>query len=185
MKKFLLPVFMAFIFAGCVSSSPEGYTLSVSPQTLQENVAKEFPIQKDLAVGSIKLQEPKIGLKEGSDRMQTAINFTYKPPFLSAQTGTIDLSGQIKYDKKRSAFYLLKPEVDELKFNETSLTTKIFTSIKSLNKGVMQKVIDGVFQQFPIYKLAPNTLSGKLLQKTVKDAKIKNGQLLITFGMPE
>ena len=186
MKKILLPFLLAFILIGCAKDGriPQTYTISISPQTLQENIEKEFPINKELSVGSIKLLKPKIGIKKGSDRVNSAIGFSYKPPFFSAQRGIIDVSGKIKYDKNKSAFYLLKPEVNELKFNDNSLSSSLLNKMTAVNKKVMQQIIDGIFQQFPIYKLSPKTLSGKFLQKTVKKAEIKNGQLFITFGMP-
>ena len=185
MKKFLLPILLAFMLLGCAKDGqiPTTYTMEISPQTLQNNIAEQFPIEKELSVGKIKLLSPKIGLKEGSDRMQTAISFSYKPPFFSAQKGTIDLSGKIKYNQKSSAFFLQEPMVHEIKFNNTSLSGALLNKITAVNKKVMQQIINGVFQQFPIHRLTPQTLSGKFLQKTVKKAEVKNGKLLITFGL--
>ena len=180
MKKFLLPFFVVLLFLGCSASNPN-YTMEISPAMLQSNVAKQFPLERELTVGKLKLEEPKIGLREGSDRMETGINFSYKPPIFSAQTGKVNISGKIFFNKEKKAFYLLEPKVDKLQFNNTSIPSMVSNNVK----GIMGSVINEVFKQFPIYSLTPDTISGKILQKTVKNAEVKNGKLLVTFGVPE
>jgi len=180
MRKILFSFLIVSIFFGCATLSPN-YTMEISPLMIQNNIAKQFPVKKRYTLGILELQEPIVGLKEGSDRMQTGINFAYKPQFFSSLTGKINISGKIFYNKEKKAFYLLEPKIDKLQFNNTSIPSLISNDLK----GIMGGVVNAIFKEFPVYELTSETLSSRIMQKTVKNAQVKDGKLLVTFGVPE
>ncbi len=183
MKKYLFGLFVAFLVSGCVSATKEGLTLSITPQTMQQNIAKEFPIKRELKVGKLELQDPKVGLKEGSDKVETGMTFIYKSPIplIPELKGTIDLAGNILYNRDKGSFYLQNPEVKKLSFNNQTLEKYVPNNLKM----ILGSIANEIFKKYPIYKLSADSLQGKFLQSTVKKAEVKNGVLEITFGMPE
>jgi len=163
---------------GCSLTDPS-YTMKISADTIQKNITSSFPVSKDLSVGKITLVDPKVMLKNNSDRMVTGLGFAYKPPFFDAIKGTLNISGNINYNKDKKAFFLVNPKIDDMKFNNSSLSSMMPSSVKNSFDGIVSEV----FKKYPVYTFNSKNMKNKLMQQSLKKTTIKDGKLLVTFGL--
>ena len=180
MKKLVVLIFsfLVLFFSGCASGlgfSPNGYTMAISPSMLTSSIQKQFPQKKKFDYGSVELRDPDLGFVKGSDELNVGIAFGLSNPLIPTQNGSVKLSGGIDFDPKSGQFFLKDPKINELKFNNSSLTSLLPSDVKSILKVVVSEIL----KQTPIYKLDKNSFTGML----VKDVKIDNGKLLVTFGL--
>jgi len=169
-------LFISTIFISC---SKSGYTMNISQAKLQENIQKSFPLKKDLAIGTLHLNKPILKLDEKINKIITGLDFAYKPPFFPKQSGLVSLSGAVKYDKEKAAFFLQNPQIEQIKFNNTSLGKVVPDSLKN----VLRSFVNELFLKYPIYKISDDSLKGKLYKNTLKKVEVKNGNLQLTLGL--
>ncbi len=183
----LIKLIFSFLLVLCFSAcslnkanlTNPSYTMKVSASQIQENMQKSFPIKQNVVVGSISLINPQIVLNKKTNKMQTGLTFSYKPPFFSAQSGTIDLSGGIHYNKQNKSFYMLNPSIDNMKHNNSAMAFGMPDNMKSM----MSSLVNEVFKKYPVYELKSNSISEKIIQKTLKSVKIDDGNMLLKFGI--
>jgi len=174
--KYLLIATFMLLLSGCTKPS---YTMKISANTLEKNMIGQFPIKKDLSIGKISLTNPKVSLKNTKNKMVTGLNFAYKPPFFKEQKGKLYLSGKIKYDKNKRAFYLIQPEINSMEFNNKSLASMLPSNIKN----ILNTIVAEIFKQYPVYKIKSDDMKAKIIKRSLKKTDIKNGNLELTFGL--
>jgi hypothetical protein len=176
--KYTILAIFAIALVGCSLTNPS-YTMKISANTIQKNITSSFPVSKDLSVGKITLVDPKVMLKNNSDRMVTGLGFSYKPPFFDSIKGNLHISGNINYNKDKKAFFLVNPKIDDMKFNNSSLASMMPSNIKN----TLDSVVAEVFKKYPVYTLNSKNMKNKLMQQSLKKTTIKDGKLLVTFGL--
>jgi len=178
-KSLLLIIFISSFFSACSFSDPT-YTLKLSSKDLQKNMEENFPIKRSVMFGSVSMVDPKIKLKEDSNRINTGLTFVYAAPFFTAQRGHIEISGKIYYKSNNKAFYVLNPKVEEMKYKDAAMSKMIPEPLVEM----MSKMISEIFSQYAIYEVKGNSLKAKIFEKTLRKAEVKDGQLQLTFGIP-
>jgi len=178
-KSLSLIIFITFFFSACSFSDPT-YTLKLSSNDLQKSMNKNFPIKKNIMFGIISLKNPIIKLEENSNRINTALTFSYAPPFFTAQSGYLEVSGKIHYRKKQNAFYILNPKIEEMKYKDAAMSQMVPEQMQEM----MSKMISEVFLNYPIYHVKGDSMKGEIFKKTLRKAEVKDGQLQMTFGIP-
>jgi len=167
------------ITIGFMACSSTNYTVKISQDKLQKDIAKRFPVKQNVMIGTMSLNSPIIKLAKNKNEIVTGLNFEYKPPFFSKQSGLIEVGGTINYNKENSSFYLQNPSIKDMKFNNSSLTSMVPSTLKDMMAGFLNQV----FSKYPIYKIKDDSLKGKLYKKALKKIEVKNGNLELTLGL--
>ncbi len=176
MKKILLLNLILTIFLfSCAQKSLTSYTVEIPSSAINKYLQKEFPVKKDLPVGEIIVKDPQANIENNENRLKLGSTISLKVPFIPEQTGKIYISGNIAFDQQKKELYLIDPKLENLSFNNQSLTKYLPSNIKN----VLSQAITDIFKQIPIYKINDKSISGKF----IKDIRIENGKLLLTFGL--
>jgi hypothetical protein len=175
-KNIIFVLFISLLFSACSMSN---YTVDISQSELQEHINKKFPIEQNIMFGELSLANPKIKLDDVKHRLIVGFDFEYKMPFFSKQSAYMEASGNLSYDKNKSAFYLKKPEIENIKYQNASLKKVVPDSMKNM----MNTFISEFFSKQEIYKIKDDSLKSKLYKKTLKKVDIRDGNLQLTLGL--
>ena len=177
MKKLYLSFILPLIFAiSCVKKeSLTSYSIEITPNMIDNYLKKEFPIEKKLKIGKLILKDPEAQVEQKEDKIRIGTTVVLKLPFVSKQTGKVYISGKVAFNQKTKELFLVNPSIDKLTLNNSNL----LKYLPSEGKQILSNVIKEILSQVPIYKVDDSSITGKL----VKDIKIQNGKLLITFGL--
>ena len=155
--------------------SPAGMTVSVPASKITESLQREFPVKQKTAYGTVTLSDPKAFIQKGSDRLTAGATVQFSNPLIAEQKGSVYVSGKPRFDANSGNIYLDAPKIEKLDFNGYSLGAFVTPEIMRQ----VQPYIDMLFQRIPVYRLNRNTLRNSF----VKDVKVADGNLLVTFGI--
>ncbi len=177
MKKIYFLLILPLVFAiSCVrQESLTSYSVEITPNMIDNYLKKEFPIEKKLKIGKLILKDPEAQIEQKEDKVKLGTTIVLKLPFVSKQTGKVYISGKVAFNQKTKELYLVNPSIEKLVLNNSN----ILKYLPSEGKQMISDVVKEVLSQVPIYKVDDKSITGKL----VKDIKIQNGKLLITFGL--
>lgn len=175
-KKAYIFTILSFIllFSGCIKKfGTDGLTLRIDESELNKP-SKYFPINQNFVFANIDIKQPNIFISD-TNRLNANMNINLAAIFIPSANGTFTLSGNPYFDKEKSAIFLRDIQIEELKFSNMNID-KNFTDLVFSN---MKPVIDTMFSNIPIYKIDKSSFKGSF----VKDVKIEDSQLLVTFGL--
>lgn len=170
--------FLSSIFflsaCGIKNINKDGLTLAIASNELNKSL-RGFPINKNLVLANVEIQKPNLFIKKGTQRISASMGTNISAIMLPKIKGTFELSGVPYFHKESSAIYLKDVNIDKLNLPNLGIEENFVKMILSN----MSPVIDTIFKNIPIYKIDKNSFKGRF----VKDIKIKNEELLVTFGL--
>lgn len=176
MKKKVLLLLLTLFFSGCVHSiNQQGLTIRVPASQITQSLEQQFPVSQNFQYGKVTLQNPKALLHSGSDRVQAGTTISFSNALIPTQSGSLMISGKPIFDAKTGAVYLTQPNIDKLEFNGY----KLASFMQGPLKDAIMPLINEVFKTRPIYRLNQNSLQSAF----VKNIRVSNGELLLTFGL--
>uniref|UniRef100_UPI0040473BDF DUF1439 domain-containing protein n=1 Tax=Aliarcobacter sp. TaxID=2321116 RepID=UPI0040473BDF len=165
---------LILLFSGCIKKlDKDGLTLKIDESELNKS-SKKFPMKKDFIFANIQIEKPHIFINN-KDRINANINLNLSTIFIPSTNGVFTLSGNPYFDKEKSAIFLKDIQMEELKFSNINID-KNFTNMLVSN---MKPVLDNIFTNIPIYEIDKSSFKGSF----VKDIKIEDSELLVTFGL--
>ena len=156
------------------------YTITLDEDQLQAAIDKKLPYEKKFAfIFLLSVRSTEVSLIEGTDRIGavTDLDLNIKlgdnPKNLG---GSIQSETGIRYDQEQFCFYLLSPEIQEVKIE--GVPEKYTKPVSSGTKKIMQAYITDV----PVYRIKDDTLKMQLAKAVLKKAAVRNGKLELTLG---
>ena len=180
MKKiFLLLVLVIMAAAGYFGWQfvQKGFSIDITQEQIQAQLTPKFPIQKNILLANITLSDPKVTLKESSDRVFIGANVAVTVPTQPKASGATTLSGKVVYAPEQGAFVLSDMRVEELKV--PGVSSQILEKASALISEVGAQVLN----RFPIYTLDPNDRTQKLAKSVLKSVNVVNGKLRVSLGI--
>ena len=172
-RRCLLAVTVAFTAALTACSLTDGkFTLDFSAKQIQEAIAQKFPAENcPLPITCIKLQNPKVTLAEGSDRLTLSFDATVS---LLGQptTGTAVVSAKPRYQAATGEIFL-----DDSKI-ETVALAKVPTEVTNLVVQYGSVLARQSLERTPIYNFK-NAQTAKLARMSIADVKVVDGKLRV------
>ena len=175
--KFLFSfIILGFLFSGCVHNlNKEGLVVSINEKQLSEAFDESFPLKKDFVFGTIVVEEPTIIIPKKAQRIKAFINLDFQTMFTQKIIGDFIISGEPIFDKKTASNFLKNVEIESLKFTKLNLGHAFSKTFLTSLSPMMNKI----FKYYPIYKIPKESFQGTF----VKNIKIENSKLLITYGI--
>ncbi|NPA51308.1 MAG: DUF1439 domain-containing protein [Aquificae bacterium] len=175
MKKFIvfIMVFPFFFFSCVKKENLTSYTVELSPNMINSFLEKEFPVEEKLTIGKLILRDPQADIQK--DKIYLGTTVALDLPLIQEISGRAYISGSLYFDRESKALYLKNPSIEKLIFNDKDFLRYIPPSSKDILFDSIKKIISSI----PIYRFENNSLSEKL----IKDIKVQNGKLLVTFGL--
>ena len=171
----ILVLFSLLFFTACIKKfDSDGLTLKIEENELN-NFSQQFPIRQNFVFANIELLKPHLFIKEGTNKLSANINLNISAILVPNSNGTLTFSGTPYFDKKKSAIFLKDIELDELKMTNVNIDKTILNTIVANAKPL----VDNIFNTIPVYKIDKSSFKGSF----VKDVKIEDSELLVTFGL--
>ncbi len=173
-KGIFLLLLLSFI-GGCIKAGKEGITIALTPNQIDSFLKKQFPIKEELKLGTLYLKDPNVASIDEKGKINIGLAFDYKVSFFPAINGNFLVAGGLKYNPEKMAIFLKEPQIKDFQL----LGKKIPSLLSSETKNIISGVVSAVFETVPIYRFDKKSIYGRF----VKDIKVKNGKIYITFGL--
>ena len=149
-------------------------TLDFSAQQIQEAIAPKFPAENcPLPITCIKLQNPKVTLADGSDRLtmtfDTAVSLLGQPT-----TGTAVVSAKPRYQASTGEIYLDDSRIENLVFQ--GVQAKVLDAITQYGSVVAKQSLE----RTPIYSFK-NAQADKIAKMGIADVRVVRGKLRVAL----
>ncbi len=176
LKLFVVVSLFSLFFTGCIHQvNKQGLTMSLSSNQLSQSFESSFPLKKDFVFGSISINSPKILIHKDSKRINAGIDLDFKTMFTQKIAGNFSISGKPLFNKQSKSIFLHNVKIENLKFENLKLGDAFSkTFLNSLNP-----MVNKIFKKYQIYKIPKESFQGSF----VKDVKIEDSKLLITYGI--
>jgi hypothetical protein len=164
-------VLAAALLEGCASFAH----VDIDQAELQSRIAARFPTHHcKLLIACVDLSDPVVLLQEGDDhiRFTTAVKVVLGT---QERTGRIGLSGRPRY----------VPDAGQLFLDDVQITTLELSGVpEAYVELVRARGADAArqaLQSRPVYTLDGHSAKGALARRAVRDVKVVNGRLRISF----
>jgi len=174
-KNWLLLGLMTLGLSGCVGVAPDGkgYTINVPMNMINSTIGQNFPQSQQTNYGTLMIEKPNVLGRAGSDKLGVWTSFTFSNMLMpQGIKGAVSLSSGVRYNSNDRGLYLANPMIDELKFQNFSLSQYLTPQIKNL-------IGDAIAQQLrakPIYRM--NTGAS-----FVRNVGVQDGNVVVTVGL--
>jgi hypothetical protein len=167
------------MFTACVGVDPQGrgYSVAIPMGMINSTLANQFPVQEKRTFGTVEIADPSILGQQGSDKLNIGTSFNFTNMLLpNGIQGTLQLASGVRFDPKTQNLYLSNPMVEELKFQDFSLS-KYLTAQMRNSLGLL---ISETIAKRPIYNIKK---AGMVGSGFVRGIDVRNGQIFLTFGL--
>jgi hypothetical protein len=162
----------------CIACGRDTIVVNLTQQEIQERLSTRFPLQRSLVLINLTLRDPKVVLREGSDRVTTELTADVAGP-LGTLTGNVVVSGVPFYDATRKAFFLNDPALDSLRV--PGLTADLETQTRQLVEAVAKPTL----RELPVYELTGKDAKEVTAQYALREVRVKDGKLQAVLGLPK
>ena len=142
-------------------------------------VAKSFPVTMTKYMAEVTLGDPKIILKDGSDRIFASLDVSIQLPVVPPRRGRVTLSGVPEYRRADKAFYLKDSRIEKLEL------PGLPAAQAELAKPPVQAVAQSVLSTTPVYRLSERDAIEAVAGRVLTGAAVKHGMLSLTLGLPD
>lgn len=175
-------VFIIFLtLFGYTYFSEKRYIFTLSESQLQEKLSERLPITKTyLFIIQITLDNPRIHLQDGSDRVHAGLDIALNIRVSGAGQplkGGMDISGSIAYRPQEGAFYLTDPIVEKLAVQ--GIPEKYLGKVQH----ALHTALLDYYTQRPIYTLQSSNMQQAAAKLLLQDVAIHNQKIIFTLGL--
>ncbi len=174
MKKLFLSITLLMLSNIALSLS---YTMEITEKDLQKKVQAFMPLTQKNNLISVTVKNPVIDIMKDSNKvgLSSAIDATALGGIQGS--GTIDVAGNIIYNKEQGAFFLQNIEVMDFK------SAKINDNYKDVVKVLAKELLNSALKAHPIYQFDTSKTEGQIAKSSFKSIKIKDEKLLLKMGL--
>ncbi len=169
-------ILLVFLFSGCVGNlSKDGLVLRVSEYELSQSFEKSFPFEKSLVFGSLILHKPTIKMHKIKNSVKVSISLGLKTLFTNPIKGSFTINGEPEFRKDHASIYLKNVKIENFHFGKLEMSEQFSKTLIT----TMEPLVNKIFKQYPIYNVPKDSILGSF----IKDIKIGNSKLLVTYGI--
>lgn len=176
-------LFILLLVAGAVAGlyflKDKELEISLTEAGLRGKIEEAFPIEESyLLIVRLRLSDPEVELEEGSDRIAYQMRATVSVAGHEFG-GSARVSGEIRFEADEREFYLVDSRLEDLDID------RVPAEYREPLRGVANLATREVFEKNPIYVLDEEFL-GKLGEAiTVRQVKVVDGKVRISFGLAD
>lgn len=165
---------LALSSCGYLGSIASGH-LDIEQAELQARIAPRFPVRNcKIVIACLDISNPVVVLKEGEDRIGLDADVRLLLG-TRERTGRIGLSGRPRYVQNDGQLFL-----DDLQITTLELAgfPAEYAELVKANGAVLARQ---AMQSHPVYTVDTNTAKGAFAKQAVRDVKVVNGKLRVSF----
>lgn len=157
------------------------FVFRFSEPQLREKLDDRLPwSERYFFIFEVKLDNPRIDLIEGSDRVAGGVDATLNIVVndnLRPLSGAVDLSGTVDYVREEGAFYLADPVVENVKI------AGIPPRYANRANDAISSALGAFYKSRPIYTLAGTDASKQAARLLLNDVVVENEHLVVTLTL--
>jgi hypothetical protein len=153
-------------------------TLVLERADIEERLRAKFPIVKEKFLSTVTLDDPRLVLPEGSDRIGIDTRVRTKVPLLPEYTGRVAATGRLSYRREEKAFYLEDPTIDQLEI--AGLMPEHVEKVRAPIESVARSVLG----QFPVYEFRSRNLKEVTAEHVLRSVAVRNGRVHAELALP-
>jgi len=154
------------------------YTVSLTQQQLQDEVARKFPFDQKLLFITVTYSNPQIVLESSSDRVGFALDIEAKLSGNQSVKGHAGGDWNLRYEPEEGALYFDDPKIDRIDIGGLS------PSAQEQIARVAKPLVEAYLKRVPVYRLKPGDLRQQVAKAVIKSVNVKKGRLIIVIGLP-
>ena len=157
------------------------YEVRLTEAELRDKLSARFPLTKSyLLLLQVTLQQPRIALHDGSERIElgvdTAINVHVDKQQLPLG-GSIDVETGIRYEPGTGQFFLSDPAITRL--DVQGIPAKYTATVRELVRSELGRQ----FARYPVYTLRLDNVKTATALLVLRRVQIDHGVLVLTLGI--
>jgi hypothetical protein len=180
MKKsqlFVLAGIFALSLAALFLLSRQTYVVELSQEQLQDKLEKGFPLKKGVLVFNLELTDPKVTLRDGSDRIHFSVNVGTNIRIDGVTPrGTAAVATRLRYVPDRGEFYMSDPDA------VLDLESMTGENLEKINE-IANVLLKEFSAQRPLYRLEESDLKENVARAVLRDVRVEGGVLKIHLGL--
>jgi Protein of unknown function (DUF1439) len=157
------------------------YVFRFTEAQLHQALAERLPIEKSyFVIFLITLDNPRIKLVEGSDRVNAGLDITFNVRLSDEPAplgGSIDASGGIRYDASEGQFFMTDPKVERLEVEG------IPEQYSSRVAGALTSALGEYYSAHPIYTLDGSDAKQAAARLVLRSVVVERQELVVTLGI--
>ena len=157
------------------------YVLRFSETELQAKLDERLPLHKSyLIIFEVVLDNPRVALIEGSDRVNAGLDITLNIRIGSEPLplgGSIYFSGGVQYAPGSGQFFLTDPVIESL--GVQGVPDAYVVRVRE----ILTKAIDTYFATRPIYTLKRSDTRQAAARMILKGVVVRDNELVVTIGI--
>ena len=184
MPKPLLAALIFIVIAGIgayVYFQGKEYEVRITQAELQEKLAARMPLRRTyLFIFEVVLDEPRLQLLEGSDRVNAGLDVTLNIRLNDEPLpvgGGLDVSGGVRYEPSQGQFFLTEPAIENL--NVQGIPAKYTDKVHR----VLTKAVGEYYADRPIYTLDSSAATTAVARLLLKSVVVEDQVLIVTLGI--
>jgi hypothetical protein len=153
------------------------FTRELTASELQTQLAGQFPRHEQTPFMTVTLYDPRIILKDKSDRigLEISIATTSLGNVSGKARGVMD--GKLHYESKTGEFFLLRPQMQHL--HVAGVPEQYQGDIQILVETIARETLS----QIPVYTLNEDVPNEALARSFLKSVAVRNGKLILELGL--
>ena len=163
--------------------SDNSLTLRFSENDLRERLDRQLPFSKNyLLVFNVTLDNPRIDLIDGSDRIAGGVDAILNVKFGGSETpvgGALDISGGVRYEAAAGEFFLTDPIIENVHIQG------IPSSIANRANKALSLALEEFYRDRPIYRLSETELNEQAARLILRDVVVEDETLVVTLGLKD
>ena len=161
--------------------SGRDYVFRFSEDDLREKLDARLPYEgRHLFIFDVTLDDPRIDLVNGTDRVAGGVDVTVKVNVAGRElslAGAADMSGGVRYDAEARAFFVTDPVVEALRL------PGVPESYANRANAAISAALADFYDARPIYVLEADTAAKSAAHLLLKDVSVKDEHLVVTLGL--
>jgi hypothetical protein len=166
------------LVGGLVLLSTMTYEVVIPQSKIQEELDKKFPIEQSaMFVINIKLQDPKVILDDGAERIRFRMNVDISSPIQDDAQGTAEISGKIRYARETGEFFFTDAKIDKIEVDGAA--GDLIEKFDSMASDALRDFLENQ----PLYTLDTNDFRQAIFKATLKEIKIRDQSVILRMGL--
>lgn len=172
-----LPALLALLLLVSCATLLGPRQVTIPVERLQAALENRFPFNnRYLELLDIRVSNPRVALQPDTNRILTSMDASVAPPFLErAWSGSLAISGQLRYDPVRNALVLAAPRVEN--FQLQGLDPAYADQVRRVGSLLAEQMLDGV----TLYTFRPDQLRHAGTAFVPSEITARRGGLVVTF----
>ena len=172
MKRWLLAIVLLMSW-----QQAQAYTLEISAEELQAKVTAMMPIEKKKFFVTVTLSNPAVDLAVGDNKIGIFSDIKLRTPGGVSGSGSLKVTGALKYVADEGAFYLQSPQIISLE--STDISANMLPKVRELAQLAVQEFL----ARKPVYRLQDDNIKHNLAKAVLQSLKVENNKLVVELGI--